>query len=96
MGDNIVHGIAHAYYAVVDDSGEYGEFRELGNAMSFDIDVQDGEKKYLANAIASLPTCTTQFFTVKWWSLNRFFKLFGHRPPYTVRRLRCGGKSHKK
>lgn len=92
---NVKFGVANACYAVMND-GTYSELHELGDAMSFDIEPSDEDVSVWAELLAKLPICETFTFRVEWWSINRFCKVIGERPPFTIRRLRRGGKSHRK
>lgn len=96
MDDNVKFGATNVYYAVMNDDGTYSEFHELGDVTSFDIEASDEDVSAWAEALAKLPVCETFTFKMDWWQINRFCKVIGERPPYTVQRLRHGGKSHRK
>lgn len=94
MGDDS-YGLTNVCYAVMNDDGEYEEFHVLGEAASLDISTPDEDVERWADALAALPTCTSFQFRLDWWMYNAWCRIFGIRTPYTIRRLRRGGKSHK-
>ena len=95
MGDDS-YGFTNVHYAVMNDDGEYGELHELGEAVSFDIDMPDDEAERYADAIVGLQTGMSFEIKLEWWMYNAWYRIFGAKTPYTIRRLRRGGKSHRR
>ena len=70
--------------------------KRLGEVAYFDLDMSDEEADRWSRTLAALPTCTTTFWSKPlWWGTNKLYKAFGLEAPYTVRRLKRNGKSHK-
>ena len=94
MGDDVRYGATCVLYAFAHDDGTWSEPMELGEATAFDMRPSDEEMERWGRVLEVAPTCMT--FRIVWWSVNRTFKLMGLKPPYTVRGLRRGGKSHRR
>lgn len=93
---NVRHGVSNGAFFIANDDGTYdkvGVVSDIGFSESFDI--KDPETSAFASILADIP-CQSFRFDVKWWSINRFVSLFSERIPYTVRRLRRNGKSHRR
>ena len=94
MGDDVRYGATCVLYAFAHDDGTWSEPMELGEATAFDMRPSDEEMERWGRVLADVSVHMS--FRVAWWSINRTFKLMGLKPPYTVRGLRRGGKSHRR
>ena len=76
-----------------------GGWQQLGFIGGDGISLSANDETELsvyAQILSELP-CQSFAFTIPWWGMNGFMRVFDpSKPPaYTVRNLRRGGKSHR-